>query len=174
MPTSYGGIQSPCREETEALSWAYTQNTITGKDDLLFPGVTRLSNSQGGDTIVFCGTPNMPYTYHTAFSMLNETRKKQLISILEKRDLLPLYYPEDCEVYLRAGYLENGEIMAVFFNLGFDQLEVVPFVCNREVTKVEILEPDGKRRNCSLTTEDGVVRVDEPTNTLMPVVLFIR
>lgn len=165
---------TPCRDGVETLSWVYTNNSLENRNEHLFPGVTRITNTQGGETIVFCGTPNMPYVYHTAFSMLNESRKKQLIKILSRKNLIPLYYPEDCEVYLRAGYLENGEIMAAFFNLGFDQLEDIPFVCDQKVTRVEILEPNGSRRECRFIVQDGVIRVDEPMNTLMPIVLFIQ
>ena len=39
---------------------------------------------------------------------------------------------------------------------------------------VETLDPNGIRRPCRFTVEDGVVRVAETMNTLMPVVLFIR
>ena len=165
---------TPCRDGVEALSYVYTRNPFTGADERLFPGVTRFANTQGGETIVFCGTPNMPYHYAMAFGMLNETRKKQFVQMLSKRDLLPLYYPEDAEIYLRAGYLDNGEIMAAFFNLGFDQLEDVPFVCRDEVDSVELLTPGGERKACRFRVENGVVRVDTPMNTLLPVVLFIR
>lgn len=163
----------PCREDVEALSMVVHRDPNTAALIDQFPGVTRLDNSFGGETICFCGTPDMPFKYFTAFSLLNETRKKQFIDILSRRNHLPIYYPEDGEVYLRAGYLPNGEIMAAFFNLGFDQLEDVPFVCNREVTKVEKLNPDGTRSACEFTVENGVVRVQEMMNTLMPVVLFL-
>ena len=84
-----------------------------------------------------------------------------------------MYYPEDGEVYLRAGMLENGEILAAFFNIGYDQLEDVPFVYTKEVSKIEKLNPDGTRSACRFTVEDGIVRVNEPMNTIMPVILFI-
>lgn len=160
-------------DKTESLSDVVRLNPNTGVREIICPGVTRLENSLGGEVIVFGGTPDMPFAYYTAFSMLNETRKKQLIDILQKRNNIPLYYPEDGEVYLRAGYLDNGEIMASFFNLGYDQLEDVPFVCTKDVKKVEKLNPDGTRTECSFTVEDGVVRVNETMNTIIPVVLFI-
>lgn len=163
----------PCREDVEVLSKVIHREPNTGALVDLFPGVTRLNNSLGGETICFCGTPDMPFKYFTAFSLLNETRKKQFIDILSVRNHLPLYYPEDGEIYLRAGYLPSGEIMAAFFNLGFDQLEDIPFVCSKNITKVEKLNPDGSRSACEFTVEDGVVRVQEPMYTLMPVVLFL-
>lgn len=63
--------------------------------------------------------------------------------------------------------------MATFFNLGFDQLEDVPMVVNKDVKKIEKLNPDGTRSECKFTVENGIVRADEMMNTLIPVVLFI-
>jgi len=144
-----------------------------GKPENLYPGVTRFENSLGGEVIVFAGSPDMPFKYFTAFSLLNETRKKQFTDILSRRNHIPLYYPEDAEIYLRAGYLKDGSIMAAFFNLGFDQLEDIAFVCDKKVNKVEKLNPDGTRSEVEFEIVDGVVRVKEMLYTLMPEVLFI-
>ena len=159
-----------CRDGVESLSDVYTVDK-NGDKKILFPGVTRYKNPLGGETIVFSGNPDARFRYYTVFSYLNETRKQQFIDILGEH--LPVYYAEDGEVYLRAGYLDNGEIMATFFNLGFDQLEDVPMVVNKDVKKIEKLNPDGTRSECKFTVEDGIVRVDEMMNTLIPVVLFI-
>lgn len=160
-------------DKTEVLSDVVRLNPDTGVHENVCPGVTRLENSLGGEVVVFGGSPDMPFTYYTAFSMLNETRKKQLTDILQKRNHIPLYYPEDGEIYLRAGTLNNGEIMAAFFNLGYDQLEDIPFVCDKPVSNVEILNPDGTRSKCDFIYEDGIVRVQKTLNTAIPAVLFI-
>ena len=162
----------PCSENVEWLSKVYHINKDNEKE-ILFPGVTRFDNSLGGEVITFCGTPDMPFKYFTAFSLLNETRKKQFIEILTRRGHLPLYYPEDGEVYLRAGYLKDGSIMAAFFNIGFDILEDIPIVSAKPVTKVERLNPDGTRSQVPFTVEDGVIRVQTELKTLLPEVLFI-
>ena len=163
----------PGRGDVEVLSTVIYRNTETNTLEVLFPGVTYLENSLGGETICFCGTPDMPFKYFTAFSLLNETRKKQLIDILSRRNHLPLYYPEDGEIYLRAGYLPDGEIMAFFFNLGMDQLEDIALVCNQNITKVEKMNPDGSRSVCDFVAENGYIRVQEQLYTLMPAVLFL-
>jgi len=162
-----------CRDGVEVLSEVVRTNPETGNLDSICPAVTRLKNDLGGEVLVFNGTPDMPYLYHSAFSLLNETRKNQFIKILSEKNHIPLYYPEDGEVYVRAGHLDIGEIMAAFFNIGLDQLEDTPFVCDKEVKKIEKLNPDGTRSECKFTVEDGIVRVDEVMNTLIPVVLFI-
>lgn len=162
----------PLTQKTEWLSEAAhidAENNIEPQ----FPAVSRFENSLGGEVIVFSGNPDMPFTYYTAFSMLCETRKQQFIDILSKNNHIPLYYPEDAEVYLRAGYLESGEIMAAVFNLGLDVLDDIPLVCSQKVNKVEMLCPDGTREVCEYAEENGVIRIKRELNTLIPAILFI-
>lgn len=162
-----------CRDGVEKLSRVVHNNKANGTFEDLFPGVTRFNNTQGGKTVVFSGTPDMPFTYYTAFSMLNETRKKQFVEILSASGNLPVYYPEDAEVYIRAGKLPTGETMVAFFNLGFDDLEDTPLVCADKVSKVEVLNPDGTRSECAFEVVDGVTRVAVSADTLTPVILFL-
>ncbi len=163
----------PCAEAVEILSESYHSDKRTGENIPMFPAVTRCKNSEGGETVVFCGTPDMPFVYHAAFSLLCEPRKNQLIEILGKNGLLPLYYPEDGEVYLRAGRLANGERMAVAFNLGFDVLEDLPLVSEEPITRVERLLPNGEREAVAFKAEGKTVRIEAQLCTLMPEVLFL-
>jgi hypothetical protein len=139
----------------------------------LYPAVTRLDNTQGGETVVFGGTPDAPFVYY-AFSMLGESRKRQFVEILSRRGHLPIYYPEDAEVYLRAGTLPTGEIFCAFFNLTLDELEDIPLVCEKPVTSVEYLTPDGTRAPLDFTVVDGVVRIQKAVRVLDPVILLIK
>lgn len=164
---------TPVCDGVEVLSEVFHTNEATGEAEVLFPGVTLCKNPEGGETVVFCGNVDMPFTYYTAFSMLNETRKKQFAGLLSDRGYLPVYYPEDGEVYLRAGYLGDGRIMAAYFNLGFDRHEDIALVCDKKVTKVEKLNPDGTLSECEFGYDGDVVRVNEPADLLYPVVLFI-
>jgi hypothetical protein len=115
----------------------------------------------------------MPFLYHPAFSLLCEPRKNQLIEILSKNGLLPLYYPEDGEVYLRAGRLGNGERMVCAFNLGFDVLEDLPLVSEEPIAHIERLLPNGTREAVPFETEGKTVRIACPLYTLMPEVFFL-
>ena len=162
-----------CCDGVEILSSVMHDNKATDTLEYLFPGVTRCKNSYGGETVVFSGTPNAPFTYYTAFSMLNETRKKQLIEIASHKEELTIYYPEDAEVYIRAGWLENREMMVAFFNLGFDILDRVTLYCREEVKRVEKLNADGTRSECHWSFDDKNLVVYEPAYTLNPVILFI-
>lgn len=161
------------RDGVEVLSESYHHNSETQQDIPMFPAVTRCKNTKGGDTIVFCGTPDMPFQYYTAFSMLCEMRKNQFISLLSEKGLLPIYYPEDGEIYMRAGLLPNGERMVAAFNLGFDALEDFPLVVTEPVTKVEMLTPDGQRVAVPFTVNGQEIRLQVELRTLLPQIFFL-
>ena len=165
---------APCREDVEILSYSYHADKATLENVPMFPATTRCKTSEGGDCIAFCGTPDMPFVYYASFSLLCEPRKNQLIELLSEKNLLPLYYPEDGEVYLRAGRLKNGERMAAFFNLGFDVLEDIPLTVTEDVSSVECLLPDGTRESVPFTKEGDTIRIELEARTLMPVVLFLK
>lgn len=174
MSAQYGNRELiPLSDETEWLSEVYHFDKKLEAYEPLYPGVTRHKTSLGGECIVFSGTPDMPFRYFTAFSMLNETRKGQLIEILSKKDLLPLYYPEDAELYLRAGRLSDGRLFAAAFNLSQDMLEELPLVVKGTVSEVEMLDENGKLYHVDFEIKDGVVTVKEAVLPLTPIVLVL-
>lgn len=145
-----------------------------GESEPLFASVTAFENPLGGHTVVFGGTPDTNFNYMEAFSMLTESRKRQFIKILQLGGDLPLYYPGDAEIYLRAGTLPGGEEMAALFNLGCDVLDEIELVCDRKITSVEKLLPDGTRSACRFTQEGNTLTVLESAGVLLPVVLFLK
>ena len=174
LDVQYGNRElKPLSSDTEWLSEVYHFNQKLGVAESLYPGVTRHKTSLGGECIVFCGSPDMPFKYYSAFSLLNETRKRQFIEILSKNDLLPIYYPEDAELYLRAGRLQGGEIFAAAFNLSQDALDELPLVVKREVSRVDRLNEHGERIPCDFEVRDGVTYVKHPIAAMEPLVLII-
>ena len=163
----------PINDSVEELSQVVYRNPQTNAFENLYPGTTRFRNSLGGEVIVFSGSPDMPFKYFTSFSMLNEVRKRQLIEILSRSGNLPLYYPEDAELYLRAGYLPDGRIMAAVFNLSHDVLEELPLIIDRPVTRVWALNEAGEEIACEFEYENGKLTVKKSVLTLDPFVLFI-
>ncbi len=144
-----------------------------GNYQALFPAVTSYRNELGGTAVVFSGTCDTTFHYAKIVGYLNSSRKKQLISVLRETGNLPIYYPGDIEVYLRAGYLSDGTLMCAVFNLGLDQMEEIPLVAEKPVEGVEMLSPDGKRVPVDFEMRDGVLYVKTPAYTLMPAVLFL-
>lgn len=140
----------------------------------LFPGVTSYSNPLGGVSVTFCGKTDTQFHYTQAFSFLNESRKLQLIDLLKRYGELPLYYPGDAEVYLRAAYLPDDSLFCGFFNIGLDPLDEIELVCDRPVSQVKMLLPDGSQAACDFAVTDHVLRIFQPAYTLNPVILFLK
>ncbi len=140
----------------------------------LFPGVTSFVNPLGGTTFVFSGTPKTNYNLVEAFSFLTESRKAQLIDLLRRVGQLPVYYPEDAEVYFRAALCEDGSLFCALFNIGMDALEEIPLTVDRPVASVEQLMPDGSRAACEFASDGRTITVKTPAFPLDPVILFLR
>ncbi len=140
----------------------------------LFPGVTVYKNSLGGTAVVFCGTPITEFNYMQAFSFLNESRKAQFVKILSECGELPVYYPSDEEVYLRAARMTDGNLFVCLFNIGLDPIEKIELVCNEDIGAVEVLTADGKWRACEFTMCADTVIVERAAYTLDPVALVLK
>ena len=139
----------------------------------LFPGVTSYKNKLGGRVVVFSGTPEARFVYTEAFSFLNESRKLQLVNLLKGGGNLPVYYPADQEVYLKAATTPNGELFVAFTNISLDPIENIELVCDREINYVKTLMPSGKFRDVEFDIVDGVLCVDAEAPILTPMILII-
>lgn len=138
----------------------------------LFPGTVIFKNELGGTVVTFCGTPNVDYTIATAFSFLNYSRKLQLTEILRKTGNLPVYYPEDEEVYFKAADMPDGGLFCALFNIGLDPIDNVELCFERNVTRIEKLMPDGSVKAVNFEVKDGRYITNEPAYTLDPLVLI--
>lgn len=160
---------------SDQVRWdSTTYHLHDGKDEQpLFPGAAVYRNPLGGTTVVFCGTPKTMLHYTEGFSFLNESRKAQMVRLMKEFGHLPVYYPDDAEVYLRAADTQDGELLCAFFNIGLDPIEEITLTADRPVTKVEKLSETGERQACAFAVRDGVITVQEPANILDPVILFL-
>ena len=116
---------TPNKRETVTHSEVFTLETGTDYAPI-FPGVTSYPNALGGTAIVFAGRPLCNFTYHEAFSFLCESRKLQLAKLLGESGNLPVYYPEDAEVFLKLGCYRDGRLLCVVTNEGLDRLDEIP------------------------------------------------
>lgn len=163
---------TPINDSVEELSHAVCR---LPNDDVekLGVSVSGYINPLGGYTIVYGGTPDTWWNYSTAFSLLCESRKNQFIKILKRQNNLPVYYPEDVDMYIRAGYLSSGELMVACFNLSLDVLEEIPLVVDKKVNKIQLLNANGEREEVKFYEKDGVIYIDQSIGVLDPKVLFI-
>lgn len=164
----------PLDSAVEVCSEAY--HIIGGKQrETLFPAVTRFKNAAGGTVVVFCGTPRTEYNYCEAFSFLNESRKKQMAELLSESGNLPIYYPGDAEVLLRAAYTANeGELFCAVFNIGLDVLPDIRLITDRSVKSVRVLDCDGELKPVEFFTDGIALTVKQRAEILMPVIMLIN
>ncbi|MBQ9120736.1 MAG: hypothetical protein IJY12_00025 [Clostridia bacterium] len=162
----------PLSDATVADS--YVCNTVDNETyEKLFPGTTVYENELGGTIFTFCGTPVSEFNLVEAFSFLTYSRKEQLIRMLKSTGEMPVYYPGDEEVYLKAADMEDGRTFCAVFNIGLDPIDALVLVCDFEATKFEALTPDGGTTEIAFRREDDRYILDVPCRTLDPVVLFI-
>ncbi len=159
-------------ESVKVDSTVYT--VLNGKDQApFFPAVTVYENSLGGTAIVFAGGPDTPFVYSEAFSYLCYPRKQQLIKLMQKYGQLPVYYPDDAEVYIKAGRLDDGGTFCAFFNIGLDNLDEVTLVADSAPTSVRMLDPTGELKPIDFTLDGGKITVHTPAAVLDPVILVL-
>ncbi|MBR5444866.1 MAG: hypothetical protein IKV57_02010 [Clostridia bacterium] len=163
----------PLSADTVENSVVY--HTVDGvHKEKLFPGSTIYKNKNGGIVFTFCGTPRTNYNLVEAFSFLNHSRKMQLIDMMKMAGELPVYYPEDAEVYLRAADMADGRLFCAVFNIGLDPIDVLTLAAEKPVTKIEKLMPDGSFREIGFTKdENGILTLDTPAGVLDPVILIL-
>ncbi len=163
----------PHSESIEIGSYACA--FVEGKTpEKLFPSSTLFQNKLGGQIVVFAGNPVTTGKYENRFSYLNESRKEQFIDILDRAGCLPVYYPDDADVYLKAGILPDGRMLVAFFNLGLDPIEEIPLICKKEIVSAEFLDCDGVCKRVSWHRKDGVDSFEITAGVMSPVILLLQ
>lgn len=157
-----------------ALADSMVVHSVGKEEEALFPGTVVYHNERGGMVVTFSGTPQAAHTLSEAFSFLNESRKKQLIALMQSAGELPVYYPGDEEVYLRAADMEDGALFCAVFNFGLDRIEALELVFDREISHIEMLTPEGERCPLEFERIGQTYRLPVSCCTLEPVVLFAR
>ena len=163
----------PLNDDVEISSYVFNTTDYEHYENL-FPGSTNYKNELGGTVFVFSGTPATEFRLDTAFSFLNYSRKQQLLNMVDLANELPVYYPNDEEVYLKAADMENGDLFCAAFNIGLDPIDSLEICCKYEVKKIKKLLPNGESKEISFTYENGRYILDTPCNILDPVILFIE
>ena len=145
-----------------------------GKTDVpLYPGSVYFENSLGGKVITFSGSVNTPLQYQY-FSFLDESRKYQLIKLLEKCGHMPVYYPDDAEVYLKAAEHDDGSLVVAFFNIGLDELDSITLFVNREVKNVKFLNKNGEREAVPFTKKGNIIDIERRVGVLDNAILYLN
>ena len=93
--------------------------------------------------------------------------------MLKRTGEIPVYFPGDEEVYLKAADMPDGRLFCAVFNIGMDPIEELALVCDREVKKITCLTPDGEEAPVSYHKEGDSYVTELPCLPLQPIILFI-
>lgn len=166
-------LLTPTSEKTEVLSYNYRKED--GRLVNVSPAVTKFMREDGKFTVVFCGTPDAEHRYTEGFAFLNETRKQQFISLLSEAGALPIYLPSDNELCLRAGYLDDGRMLAAIFNLSYDPEEKTVLYLEKAPTAISYLNENGEEVPVSFEKNvEGFYELAVSCEPLYPTVLLIK
>ena len=162
-------------ENPNAKAISYSFKRISGEKRHMFPAVTVYERDGGKLSVVYCGTPDANHTYTEGFAFLTETRKRQFISLLSKAGVLPVYYPGDIELCLRAGYLADGRMLVACYDLGFDPLDSLPIYLENAPKKISYLDKCGVEIEVAFEhVGNSVYDIDVRVEPMYPVILIIE
>lgn len=158
---------------TEELSKFYhTPSGVSPEKEYMMPGAT-FRRIPGGGRIAVIASPVTQYGF-AAFSMLNQSRKAQLLEIFERFGGLPWHFPGDDEILLKTGKAEGYEI-ALLIDLSLDDVPEVRLAGPAEkAASVETLLPDGKWEPAQFVRDGGELRISRALRPLRPLVLRIK
>ncbi|MBO5224726.1 MAG: hypothetical protein J6C23_09475 [Clostridia bacterium] len=152
------------------ISTAYNLKNGT-KLQRLFPAVTEYENELGGKVIVFCGKADFNYGIGAPFSYLNESRKAQIVQLLNESGNLPMYCEGDDQVYVKYGTTKDGNGWCMFLNTGFDAVDEIRICTTKQIRAVKILDSNGNYNDCKFEKTDSGIIVKEQLSILMPTIL---
>lgn len=142
--------------------------------DIMFPGVTAYKNELGGTAVVFAGESTFEYDIVHAFGFLTEARKDQMIQILSDLDSLPIYYPEDAEVLMKAAKMPDGRLLCALLDMTLDPIDQLPLVIERDVRSISKLMPDGSYENVGFSRDGQRYTLDLTADIFDPLILIIE
>lgn len=140
----------------------------------LFPASTVYKNSLGGTVIVFSGDAATSFHYTSAFGFLNETRKKQFIRLLTQYGNLPVYTPDDDEIYLKVADMSDGNTFCSLINISTDPVENIRLVCKKTPSSIDFLDCDGKFKSCEFKLENNEIFLQKSADILTPIILKLN
>ena len=162
--------------ENEAVKvMSYICHSVDGENyEKLFPASISFKNPLGGTTVVFCGIPNVGWGLGGPFSMLNESRKAQFVSILSENGDIPVYCVGDDEIYFKAANTDDGKLFCAVFNLSLDSLDEIVLHTDKTYDSVKYLASDGELKPLDFAYENGNLVIKKHAETLDPVMLFLE
>jgi hypothetical protein len=136
---------TPIHPKVKNHSTLLHRKSAVSKDFIeLGPAVTLFENPAGGRVAVFAASFGSNKAL-SSFGFYDEDRKREILELLHFVCGKPVefYYPGDAEIYLKVRRFADGRYLLAFFNLGHDELDVLPVNSAFTIANVEMIAPDG-------------------------------
>ncbi|MBR2042788.1 MAG: hypothetical protein IJ946_00445 [Clostridia bacterium] len=163
----------PISDGVRVLTRCFVVSNGQDRDDMP-PASTTYKNSLGGTAIVFAGDAKTEFHYTTAFGFLNATRKDQFISLLKEYGDLPVYTPDDDEIYLKAADMEDGSLFCALFNVSMDPVDNIRLCLQKTPSNILELDLNGEFTPVEYKAENGEYVLNKPAHIITPVILKIE
>ncbi|MBQ3562535.1 MAG: hypothetical protein IJA13_03210 [Clostridia bacterium] len=163
----------PISDGVKVLTRCFVVSNGQDRDDMP-PASTAYKNSLGGTAIVFAGDAKTEFHYTTAFGFLNATRKDQFISLLKEYGDLPVYTPDDDEIYLKAADMEDGSLFCALFNVSMDPVDNIRLCLQKTPSNILELDLNGEFTPVEYKAENGEYVLNKPAHIITPVILKIE
>ncbi len=168
-------IQITPADNAEIISRFYHKDSLlsAGKE-YISPGAIRFTSPGGNQVISFGATIN-PFN-HTAFNMLNETRKEMLCELINSLDKTIFYIVSgDDEIMFRYGKIPGYDFIYAA-NLSLDEIpELVLYAKDSQnIKSVEFLDIDGKFKKCPFSVDNGKLYINFTLKTISPAAFRIK
>lgn len=125
-------------------------------------------NADGGKIAVFASDVS------DGKNMMHSTRKNMFDAVFDWFGGFPIVYTADAEMFLRAGTLKDGSILAMFLNLGLDPANKLEVRIKGGAKQIARLTPEGKWTETKFEKlPGGICKIETPCETMLPVVLKI-
>ena len=85
-----------------------------------------------------------------------------------------MYFVGDVDVYLKAGYMKNGNTIVSVVNMSADEIEDLQLYIKEDIQKIKILAPNGEKIDVPFTKNGNIYTLDLTVYTLKPAILYLE
>ncbi len=158
-------------ENTVVDSYAY--NTVDEVNKINVCLALRFTKTNSAVMSQYLQVRRLQNTYHSGMGFLTQTRKNQLIRLLSKFNKLPVCYTGDLDVYVKAGYMKDGNLLVSVLDMSADEIEGLPLYIKGNVKNIKMFAPNGDKVDVKFTKNGNIYTLDLTIYCLKPVILYV-
>ena len=155
--------------ESKIISRFYHKDSLVSAEQSYISPGSLLFTADSGKKVFSFGSSINPFG-HTAFNMLNETRKEMLCEIIrELNGEIRYFVCGDDEIIFRYGKIPGYDFIYAV-NTSLDEIPELILAGDdlKSVKKVEFLHSDGTFQDCKFRVDEGKLYILFPLKTITP------